>query len=110
MPLTGVVDAAIQDISDQGGQQPHSPVIPAAGMAGMGKTGAISVRLATTERVEQRVGLLLWRQADSSSAICRNLASARCWATRTAPGDIPSTLPVSSADNPETTRKSSNSR
>ena len=47
---------------------------------------------------------------DSSTASARSRARARCCATLTAPADIPSTLPVSSADRPVTTRSISSSR
>ena len=46
----------------------------------------------------------------ASLASKRSRASARCWATRTAPGDIPIVAPVSSADSPATTRSMSSSR
>ncbi len=47
---------------------------------------------------------------DSSTASALSRASARCCATLTAPADMPSTLPVCSAERPATTRSVSNSR
>lgn len=44
------------------------------------------------------------------SASARNRLSARCWATRTAPGDIPNIWPVSSAVRPTAIRSRSSSR
>src|SRR5215469_8455637 len=50
------------------------------------------------------------RYPASATAMARSRASARCWATRTAPAVIPSAFPVSSADRPVSTRSTSNSR